>query len=89
MSDKISKTPEEWKAELTQRNFKCAAPKAQSALFPGNIGTTTQKVNIAVLVVARRYSVLKLNSIPAPDGLAFGRRWPTNKLQLKPTIVYG
>ena len=74
MKDKITKSDEEWKKELTEEQFYVARKKGTERAFTGSTGTITRRELTGAFAAATSFSVRTRNSTPARAGRASGRR---------------
>ena len=79
MNDKVTKTDEEWKKELTPEQYARVAPEGHGArVHRCNTGTPRTKAFTAAPAAGQNCSSRTPSSIPAAAGRAFMRRMSTN-----------
>jgi hypothetical protein len=82
MTDKITKSEQEWQKQLTPSSTRFAGKKAQNVPLPGNIGTATSPGHIAASAAELHCLIRIANLIPVPAGPLSGSRW--NRITLRP-----
>src|SRR5881628_892191 len=71
MKEKIQKTEEEWKSELSPEQYQVCRMKATEPPFTESITTRSSRACTDVLPAGTNCLIRPPNSIPARDGLAF------------------